>query len=198
MKTYKGHKYDNTVIEVLNPEHGKNVVKPFWESQGIIFDNTSVLNYSFFCAKSNNSNFRYYGLKDGIFKNYSESDLQGVKIITLPIETETPAFPYLAKCWDNDETDCVIIYVVGKIENSNPTMPYVCTDDFDAIRRNLIYDSDSIMHYTNAEPINETFESVSAENEKLKRRRDELQDELTNLEQQITYCSVLERILINE
>jgi hypothetical protein len=201
MKTYKGHKFDNTVIEVLTKEHGKNVVKPFWESQGVEAVDEYRTSYDFSCNSGDYNICRYYGLKDGVFNNYSIHDLEGVKIITLPIDPEKQAFPYLAKCWDNDETDYYIAYVVGKVEVGNPIYPFVVSTEFKNVRKSLQiesmtkYDCNICIH---AEPINETFESISAKHEQLKKRRNELQKELKDLEAQITYYSHLERILINE
>lgn len=196
MKTYKGHKFDNTVIEVLTVKHGQSVVNAFWIKQGI--DTNS---HYFNCSREGKYPQRYYGLINGKFDNYSKNDLEGVKIITLPIEPETQAFPYLAKCWDNDETDYYIAYVVGKVEVGNPIYPFVVSTAFKNVRKSLQiesmtkYDCDLCIH---AEPINETFESVSAKHEQLKQRRNELQKELKDLETQIRYYSDLERILINE
>ena len=195
MKTYKGHKFDNTVIEVLTAEHGKNVVKPFWESQGI----NDCYPFLFNACLENNNQCRYYGLKDGIFDNYKASDLQGVKIITLPIEPETPAYPYLAKCWDNDEKDFTITYVVGKIEIGNPDLPICCVHpDSSAWKLFKKGEEYQICAYKHAEYINETFESVSAKHEQLKKKKVELYKELNDLIKEIEYYSTLERILINE
>lgn len=201
MKTYKGHKFDNTVIEVLTPEHGKYVVKPFWECQGIDTIDEDGEAFLFGGNRSRGDFYKYYGLKDGKFDMYSKNDLQGVQILTLPIEPETPAFPYLAKCWDSDETDYYIAYVVGKVEVGNPIYPFVVSTEFKNVRKSLQiesmtkYDCGICIH---AEPINETFESVSAKHEQIKQRRNELKKELKDLETQITYYSDLERILINE
>lgn len=65
---YKNHEYDNTVIEVLTYEHGKEVIK-FWKDQCVYTGYSAVT-----CCKSNNNYNRFYGLIDGKFKNYTLQD----------------------------------------------------------------------------------------------------------------------------
>ena len=72
---------DNTVIKVLNKEHGKKVIE-YFRSIGI---RTSM--YEGTCTEKND-NAHYYGLINDEFRNYSKSDVlaYGVKIIELPEE----------------------------------------------------------------------------------------------------------------
>lgn len=86
---------NNKVIEVIDINHGKKV-KKFFEEHGI---NTE--NFAFCCTKKDgyfsrrgtfihNPENRYYGLKKGVFNNFSEVEISEYKleIITLPEETD--------------------------------------------------------------------------------------------------------------
>ena len=79
---YKGHKYDNTVIEVLTSEHGKQVIN-WWNDQGVDADTYYGNN-----NKADNDIMRYYGLIDGIFRNHTVQECidDHIKIIILPME----------------------------------------------------------------------------------------------------------------
>lgn len=70
----------NQVIEALTPEHGKKVIK-YWQSQGV---DTRRLKGSISAA--NGGVFRYYGVIDGKFANYSlcKVEASGAEIIELP------------------------------------------------------------------------------------------------------------------
>jgi hypothetical protein len=72
---------NNTVIKVLNKEHGKNVIDWF-NAQGI---NTN--GYSGYVNEEDGGNAIYYGVIDSFFSNYNkkEVDKKKAKIITLPI-----------------------------------------------------------------------------------------------------------------
>jgi hypothetical protein len=73
-------KWNNTVIEVLDREHGKKVIE-WWKKQGV---NTNG------CAGSetreNNSPYRYYGFIGGEFDSHKLSTINehNAQIITLP------------------------------------------------------------------------------------------------------------------
>jgi|SRR5690625_2300756 len=69
---------DNTVIEVLDREHGKRVIE-FFKSKGV---DTRDLEGVFCKADSNPT--RFYGVVDGRFDHWPAFSLKGVKIITLP------------------------------------------------------------------------------------------------------------------
>src|SRR5690625_4458796 len=69
---------DNTVIEVLDREHGKRVIE-FFKSKGV---DTRDLE-GVFC-KEDSDPARFYGVVDGRFDHWPAFTLKGVKIITLP------------------------------------------------------------------------------------------------------------------
>lgn len=71
---------NNTVIEVLNPEHGQQV-KKFWQNNG-----THLCDLVFSCSKEQGHNCRYYGLINGKFSNYNLTQVKEgeAEIITLP------------------------------------------------------------------------------------------------------------------
>lgn len=76
----------NQVIEVLDKEHGKKVIK-YFQSIGV---DTRRLKGN--VSAANSRVFRYYGVIDGKFANYSLCKVKdaGAEIITLP---EEKAFP---------------------------------------------------------------------------------------------------------
>lgn len=75
---------DNTVIKVLNEEHGKKVIE-WWKSQGV---DTMSYSGSINLVDNGEKGCIYYGLIDGRFENYSEGyvEMYNVKIIELPQE----------------------------------------------------------------------------------------------------------------
>lgn len=73
---------NNTVIKVLNPDHGKQVIQWF-KSQGARVGNRTVE-----CCESNNDRNIYYGVINGIFDNYPLLYFinKDIEIVELPIE----------------------------------------------------------------------------------------------------------------
>ena len=71
---------DNCVIEVLDLEHGKEVIN-YFKSLGI--DTRDLTGCS---TRLTNDTHRYYGVKKGFFDNYTiyEVENNGLKIIKLP------------------------------------------------------------------------------------------------------------------
>ncbi len=95
------HKYNNCVIEVLDPEHGKEVIK-WWKSQGV-----DTKNFNGNASKRDNCNSRYYGLISGIFSNYMIEHIIPAHaiILTLP---EDKAFPrWMWVNTDENEIACL-------------------------------------------------------------------------------------------
>src|SRR5690554_1279010 len=82
---------DNTVIEVLDREHGKKVIE-FFKSKGV---DTRDLEGVFCKADSNLA--RFYGVVDGRFDHWPAFSLKGVKIITLP------EYPKVMEVSDNED-----------------------------------------------------------------------------------------------
>lgn len=82
----------NQVIEVLNDEHGKKVIE-YWESQG--FKNIYDLQGD--ATRDGKDDWRYYGIIDGVFDNYTldEAIDANAEIIELPTESpkEENTFP---------------------------------------------------------------------------------------------------------
>ena len=76
------NKINNTVIKVLNPDHGKQVISWF-KSHGARVGNRTVE-----CCESNNDRNIYYGVINGIFDNYPLLYFinKDVEIVELPIE----------------------------------------------------------------------------------------------------------------
>lgn len=92
---------DNTVIESLTHEHGAKVIE-WWKKQGINTDD-----YEGNCCKEDGYNWRYYGVINGSFSNYSLKAVKAhnAKIITLPEEMKS--FPRWMWCWDFFEEKAV-------------------------------------------------------------------------------------------
>ena len=82
----------NQVIEVINEEHGKKVIE-YWESQG--FKNIYDLQGD--ATRDGKDDWRYYGIIDGHFDNYTldEAIEANAEIIHLPTESpkEENTFP---------------------------------------------------------------------------------------------------------
>ena len=74
----------NEVIEVLDEEHGKKVIK-YWKSIGV-----DTKGYVGDCTKESlfGSELRFYGVIDGCFSFYSEKEaaVKNAEIIELPEE----------------------------------------------------------------------------------------------------------------
>lgn len=79
---------NNTVIKVLNKEHGKEVIK-YWQSLGV---NINVHLGIVTLEDYNENGYIYYGLIDNIFDNYNLNQIQEVnaKIIELPTQPNIP------------------------------------------------------------------------------------------------------------
>lgn len=74
---------DNTVIMVLDTEHGKKVIE-WWKSKGV------DTNYEGNCTLENGNTCIYYGLINGYFSNFSLDEVlqYNAKIIELPQEKD--------------------------------------------------------------------------------------------------------------
>lgn len=110
-------KLNDTVIKVLDKEHGKKVIE-WWESQGVY---TTSYSGSITLVDNGEKGCIYYGLIDGHFSNYSEGyvEMCGAKIIELPQQkdysikgTPLPFIPdgtkYRCHHWDDSSPNCTI------------------------------------------------------------------------------------------
>lgn len=79
------HPYDNCVIEVLDEEHGREVIE-WWQDQGV---DTRKFTGSF--TREDDDSLRFYGLNYGCFNNFDMDYCveHGLKIIELPSESST-------------------------------------------------------------------------------------------------------------
>lgn len=79
------HPYDNCVIEVLDADHGREVIK-WWQNQGV---DTRKFTGSF--TREDGDSLRFYGLSDGSFDNFDMDDCvrHNLKIIELPSKSST-------------------------------------------------------------------------------------------------------------
>lgn len=91
------NKYDNTVIEVLDLEHGQ-LVKSFWMKNGLPYPD-----WQFHLCLKYNYDGRFYGFINGSFSNYTLEQVKkaNAKIITLP--TEENVYPKVMWVWDDDK-----------------------------------------------------------------------------------------------
>ena len=75
---------NNTVIKVLNEEHGKKVIQ-WWKSQGI---NTEGFTG---CLTEENGNLKiYYGIINNKFNNYTLGDVNSFKLKVIELPNEYP------------------------------------------------------------------------------------------------------------
>lgn len=108
-------KIDNTVIKVLDKEHGKKVLE-WWRTQGV-----DTSGYTGECNLLGGYTFIYYGLINGCFANYSEEfvKLYDVKIIELLQEkdysikgTPLPTIPngtvYRCQHWEDSDPNSTL------------------------------------------------------------------------------------------
>ena len=93
---------NNTVIEVLNREHGQEV-KKFFEANGI---NTNPWKFS--CTKEEQDIKYFYGMVKNEFSSYTLNEVNSAnaKIIELPKKEELP-LPRYMMCWDRDESNAI-------------------------------------------------------------------------------------------
>lgn len=82
---------NNTVIKVLNQEHGKKVVKWF-VSQGVNVPENYLRSDLPFSTECNDDYYIYYGLSGNLFENWSQNYVneQGLNVIELPETINEP------------------------------------------------------------------------------------------------------------
>jgi hypothetical protein len=119
----------NQVIEVLNVEHGKKVIE-YWKSRG--FD---TRDYWGEFTKEDDDVYRYYGVINGTFNNYSleEAIKHNAEIITL---SDEKTFPRKMLVWDYNEGDAVERMVLWINTFGKSICPIVCVDDCSEINFN--------------------------------------------------------------
>lgn len=124
---------NNTVIEVLNLEHGKKVIQ-FYRDNGY-----NTVEFVGSCTKEDNAHERWYGVINSRFRNYSLSGVksyQYVKIIELPENTFKNG-DVVEGSKNGSDWQGQMIYVGkniitgGYIALSNPGIPY----NYDYIRK---------------------------------------------------------------
>ena len=96
----------NQVIEVLNEEHGKKVIQ-YWKDRGV-----DTLDFTGMCTMEVGDTFRYYGVINEYFDNYSMEHVKSynAEIITLP-EPEVewkPKFGERVLVWDYAESQASV------------------------------------------------------------------------------------------
>ena len=138
----KTKNYNDTVIKVLNINHGFEVHKA-WTSIGVSCDS-----WSFDNTESEHSNtYYYYGLIDNIFDNYSLETVNkfNAKIVTIEellssieeLPEELP-LPRKVLVWDYDFNDPTLMYLLHINKIGNPISPYICAN-IDSIDNNTTY-----------------------------------------------------------
>jgi len=113
---------NNTVIEVLNKEHGQEV-KKYWKSKR--FD-TSRFNFSF--NEEDGGSRRYYGVINNEFGNYSLKIVKayGVEIIELPKTTEELPIPRDVLVRDSQDEKWFKRELLADLSRYNIDMPFIC------------------------------------------------------------------------
>lgn len=79
------HPYDNCVIEVLDTDHGREVIK-WWQNQGVDINGLEGS-----CTREDGDSLRFYGLSNGSFDHFDMDDCvrHNLKIIELPSKSST-------------------------------------------------------------------------------------------------------------
>lgn len=124
---------NNTVIEVLNKEHGQEV-KNYWESRGVDVDG-----FSFRISRESENEYgygyeyRYYGIIDCVFGNYSLDEVKAsnAKIIELT-ELKTPEqlpIPRMVLVSDPELKEWEKKELLADLTKYNVEFPYVCRND---------------------------------------------------------------------
>ena len=100
----------NQVIEVLDREHGKKVIE-YWKSKGV---DTGDVNGS--CNKADNDRFRYYGLINNCFSEYSIEYCESfnAEIIELPEEKTYPKVMIVSEDGEKWHKRVVLMYKNGR------------------------------------------------------------------------------------
>jgi len=107
-------KYNNTVIRVINKEHGAKVIQ-WWKDQGVYTSSYIGSDFGFYYGLINNS-FSYYTLKDVQAAN--------ARIIELPNELPQRGDEILV--WDYDEKYAERRLFLTYIERA--LVPIICVD----------------------------------------------------------------------
>ena len=118
-------KINNTVIEVLSEEHGKEV-KKYWESKG--FDTSE---YSFAFNERRGDTHFYYGVIYGEFGNYSLECVKshGAKVIELPKTKEQLPIPRHVLVRDSIDVEWERRELLVDMSNYGVNTPFVCRDE---------------------------------------------------------------------
>src|SRR5690625_2701815 len=108
----------NQVIEVLDREHGKKVIQ-YWMDRGV---DTKYKEGTL--TKNHGDSYRYYGVIDGVFDNYSEPFVKyhNAEIITLPEPEWKPKRGERVLVWNIEGHEAEAIFI-AEIEGG--IFPYV-------------------------------------------------------------------------
>ena len=111
----------NQVIEVLDKVHGKKVIQ-YWRDRGVDTRGKEGI-----LTKKHGDSYRYYGVIDGVFDNYSETFVNdlGAEIITLPEPEWKPKRGDRVLVWDNEGDERERIFIT-QIEGD--IYPYVAVN----------------------------------------------------------------------
>lgn len=151
---------NNTVIEVLDREHGKKVLE-YFKSQDI---DTKM--YTGNNTKQDGESHRYYGVIGGHFDNYSETHINKccpkVSVITLPQQLPQRGDRILV--WDSKEADAESRIFLVYIEGAGSPVQCVDVRDEDKFTKGHGFD---ITRWKNWKPVHEeqivelTMEDIS-------------------------------------
>lgn len=110
----------NQVIENLSREMGKEIIK-YWQSKGVDIKDYEGSIYRF-------EDYRYYGVINGKFDNYSIREVEANKaeIIELPEAKQERVTPCKVFAWDSIKTQKFETYLLWHNRINNPQYPYIC------------------------------------------------------------------------
>ena len=117
----------NQVIEVLNEEQGKKVIE-YWKSKGV---DTGDVNGS--CNKADNDRFRYYGLINNCFSEYSIEYCESfnAEIIELPEEKTYPKVMIVSEDGEKWHKRVVLMYKNGRY------LAWNCAETFEEAEKKM-------------------------------------------------------------
>lgn len=112
---------NNTVIKVLNEEHGKKVIK-FFKSKGI-----DTRNHKGTSTLENGDRYIYYGIINNIFDNFLISAVKrhNAKIITLPEDLPIPRM-VLVRNYNNTCSTWYERELIEDLSRFDMNYPYIC------------------------------------------------------------------------
>lgn len=128
-------KYNNTVIKVLNEEHGAKVIQ-FYKDQGVDSSNYLGCNVSY-----------YYGLINNRFAYYTLEEVKCANATIIELPNELPQRGDMILVWDVYEEDAIPRIFLTYIEGEIYPIRVVLFNDEDYFKNNKPFNSAKYKHW---------------------------------------------------